>query len=204
MEPTQLAVSRPWRQARSLVLLGLALLTLAAALVSPWLAARAVAEDLGAPNARLSAALELLGSTEATDDLRGVLDTHAVGVQFMPMAPGIYARYSVARRSIEIDERWSEAGSETLAAVIAHEAVHARDSVNGYLASGGATACIDSEIRAFRASAALWTRLWGPGGKPEPADGLERQLNLIAEREAADPTGLEALIRQAYTNQCGR
>ena len=118
------------------------------------------------------------------------------------MAPGVYARYSVQRRTIEIDTRWSDAGAETLAAVIAHEATHAQDAVSGYLATGGTSACIDSEVRAFRTSADFWTDTFGVSGKLDVTTDLERQLNQIAQREQMDPGSLEAVVRQTYSGQC--
>src|SRR5918911_581374 len=128
--------------------------------------ASAGAEDAVSYDQRVLAALDLLDHSASTAPLRGVLDSNRVTVQFVAMAPGVYARYSVARHTIEIDQRWSDAETSTLAAVIAHEATHAADAVSGYLASGGASACIDSEVRAFHASASFWLTVYGPLGKP--------------------------------------
>jgi hypothetical protein len=162
------------------------------------------AADLSPPvhDDRLAGALDLLASNPDTLHLRDVLDSSGVGIQFSAMAPGIYARYSVQRRTIEIDSRWAEATPETLAAVIAHEATHAEDAVSGYLATGGTRACIDSEVRAFHTAARFWLGHFGPAGKPQASTDLERQLNLIAQRERADPASLETVIRQTYTGQC--
>lgn len=164
---------------------------------------RAVAEDLAMAGGPIASALAILAEEPATSELRSVLEANRVAIRFAAMPPGIYARYSVARHAIEIDERWSLADDTTLAAVIAHEATHAADAVNGSLAAGGAVACIESEIKAFRVSADLWLTIHGPDGKPHPSHELERQLNLIAERHAADPAGLERLVREAYSDQCG-
>jgi hypothetical protein len=151
---------------------------------------------------RIDAALSLLAEVPATSQLPGVLESSNVDIHFLPMAPGVYARYNVARHVIEIDERWVDSDIVTLAAVIAHEATHAQDAVNGYLATGGAGACIDSEIRAFRNSALFWIGQYGPVGKVAPATDLEVQLNSIADRQQRDPQGLEALVRQTYSVQC--
>jgi hypothetical protein len=184
-------------QARWLVLL-VALLGILATPANP-----AVAEPMGAPaDAQLHSALDLLSTSPADGELRDVLIQHDIGVRYVPMSPGVYARYSVGRRVIEIDSRWQDADPVTLAAVISHEATHAQDAVSGYLTTGGASACIDSEVRAFRNAALFWTEQYGPKGKPAPADDLEQQLNLIAQRERTDPAGLEQLVRQAYTDQC--
>ena len=164
--------------------------------------AGAGAADTPSYDERVTSALDLLAADPETAELRQVLDANRVGVQFTPMAPGLYARYSVQRRTIEIDSRWTDAEPATLAAVLAHEATHARDAVNGYLASGGASACIDSEVRAFRTSARFWLATFGADGKPAVASELERQLNLIAQRQAFDPGSLESVVRQTYTGQC--
>jgi hypothetical protein len=178
----------------------LAVAALLAALLAPDMSVGA--EDLASYDHRVVGALDLLDSTPATNRLRGVLDANRVRIQFVPMAPGIYARYSVVRHVVEIDQRWIDVDTTTLAAVLAHEATHAEDAVNGYLASGGAAACIDSEIRAFRTSAQFWIELFGGPGKPDAEGDLDRQLNLIAERQLRDPQGLEELVRQTYSSQC--
>jgi hypothetical protein len=49
----------------------------------------------------------------------------------------------------------------------------------------------------------FWIEQYGPRGKATPVDDLEQQLNLIADRQQRDPAGLEQLVRQAYTDQCG-
>jgi hypothetical protein len=164
--------------------------------------AGAGAQDLPEYSPQVSAALDLLDTVPATSQLRSVLASNQVEVHFLPMAPGIYARYSVARHVIEIDDRWTDSDVTTLAAVIAHEATHAQDAVSGYLASGGASACIDSEVRAFRNSALFWIAEYGPGGKPNAVSDLDVQLNSIADRQQHDPQGLEALVRQTYSQQC--
>lgn len=177
-----------------------ALIALLAALITPSIGAGA--EDMPVYNQRVSAALDELDAVSATSDLRDVLAANRVEVRFVPMAPGIYARYSVMKHVIEIDERWSDADVTTLAAVIAHEATHASDAVSGYLAAGGGAACIDSEVRAFRTSALFWVAQYGAGGKMDASSELDQQLNSIADRELHDPQGLEALVRQTYSQQC--
>jgi hypothetical protein len=175
-------------------------LALLSALVAP--SGRVGAEDLPSYDPRVMHALNLLDASQATSQLRTVLDSNRVDVRFVPMAPGVYARYSVMRHVIEIDDRWVDADATTLAAVIAHEATHAQDAVSGYLSSGGSSACIGSEVRAFRTAALFWLDQYGPTGKLNPVSDLEVQLNSIADRELKDPSGLESLVRQTYVQQC--
>jgi hypothetical protein len=180
-----------------------ALLALCAVVVAVLAPSAGVgAENLPAYDPRVQSALSLLDGTSATTQLRSVLDGNQVQIHFVPMAPGVYARYSVARHVIEIDDRWLDTDEVTLAAVIAHEATHAQDAVSGYLASGGASACIDSEVRAFRTSAVFWIEHFGNAGKVSATNELDRQLNSIADRHLHDPAGLEALVRQTYSQQC--
>lgn len=182
---------------------GIAALLLAV-LVLAAPASAAVAEGLSAPDPRLSQAISDLSLHEATADLPDLLANSGVAIRFVPMAPNLYARYSLQRQAIEVDSRWSDVDTTTLTAVLAHEGTHAKDAVNGYLASGGATACVDSEVRAFRTSALVWLDFYGPAGKAESSGDLERQLNLIADRFSRDPEGLDLLVKQAYTDQCSR
>jgi hypothetical protein len=179
-------------------LIGLA--TLVASLLAP--SGRVGAENLPTTDVRVLSALSMLDTSPATMHLRTVLDTNQVAIRFVPMAPGVYARYNVARHTIEIDERWMGDDQITLAAVIAHEATHAQDAVSGYLTSGGASACIDSEVRAFRTSALFWIDKYGPAGKPDPQNELDTQLNSVAARQQRDPRGLEDIVRQTYNQQC--
>ena len=178
----------------------------AALLAAVWIPPNATvgAEDLPGSDAHVVGALALLDDSPATAHLRGVLEANRVAIHFVSMAPGIYARYSVARHTIEIDDRWMDGDETTLAAVIAHEATHAQDAVSGYLTSGGADACIDSEVRAFRTSARFWIDRYGPDGKVDPLNDLDRQLNAVADRQQRDPLGLEELVRQTYHQQCAR
>jgi hypothetical protein len=178
----------------------LAVVALIAAVVGPN--AYVGAEDLPTYEPRVEQALTLLDGSPATAELRSVLDSNRVAVRFMPMTPGVYARYSVARHVIEIDDRWMDTDEITLAAVIAHEGTHTQDAVSGYLSSGGASACIDSEVRAFRTSALFWLDTYGPAGKAVALNDLERQLNSIADRQVRDPRSLENLVRETYTQQC--
>lgn len=179
------------------------LLLSAFALFAGMLAPNAMAGAENLPtDDRTAAALTLLDGSPATSQLRSVLDSNHVSIRFAPMAPGVYARYSVARHVIEVDERWQDSDLVTLAAVLSHEATHAQDAVSGYLSAGGSAACIDSEVRAFRTSALFWLDHYGPAGKPGELTELDRQLNSIAEREVRDPGGLEDLVRQTYLQQC--
>jgi hypothetical protein len=178
----------------------LVLASLAAGVFAPTL--YVAAQDAPAYDPQVRGALALLDASPATSELRAVLARNRVSIHFVPMAPSLYARYSVARHVIEIDQRWIDVDEVTLAAVLAHEATHAQDAVSGYLASGGASACIDSEVRAFRTSARFWLDQYGQTGKLEPRNELERQLNAIAERQRGDPAGLDDLVRQTYVQQC--
>ena len=180
----------------------LALVALLAGLLTP--SAAVGAQDLPTYDARTQTALDLLDASPATDQLRAVLEANRVAIRFQPMAPGVYARYSVSRHVIEVDSRWMDTDAVTLAAVLAHEATHAQDAVSGYLSSGRSSACIDSEIRAFRTSALFWLDTFGIGGKVSPVDDLERQLNSIAEHQVKDPHGLEDLVRSTYSQQCAQ
>ncbi len=184
-----------------MVRLALALLALFAALLTPG-AGGAGAQSLPSYSPEVVAALDLLDQSPATGELRGVLAGNRVQIQFVRMRPGVYARYSVARQVIEIDERWTDSDVIALAAVIAHEATHARDAVSGYLASGGASACIESEVRAFRTSAEFWIGQYGAAGKPDPTSDLEIQLNTVAARQVRNPDELESIVRQTYSEQC--
>jgi hypothetical protein len=48
----------------------------------------------------------------------------------------------------------------------------------------------------------FWIDHFGSAGKLNANSELDRQLNSIADRELHDPAGLEALVRQTYSQQC--
>src|SRR5437763_10257549 len=85
----------------------IALCSLVAAVFAPN--AHVGAEDLPAYDPRVENALSMLDLSPATNQLRSVLDSNHVDVHFVPMPPGLYARYSVGRPVIVIDDRWLDA-----------------------------------------------------------------------------------------------
>ena len=151
-----------WRLVR--LVRGCWALALLAALLAP--SAHVGAEDLPAYDQRVLARLSLLDASPATSQLRAVLDSNRVEVHVSCRWRPACTRATAWRgTSSKSTTRWVDVDDTTLAAVIAHEATHAQDAVSGYLSSGGASACIDSEVRAFRTSALFWLDQYGAAGK---------------------------------------
>ena len=169
------------------------------------LAALLAAERVGSarktcrrPTRACSARSTLLDASPATVQLRGVLDSNRVAIRFVPMAPGLYARYSVARHTIEIDDRWMDDD---------HDHAGRGDRPRGD-ARPGRRERLPGQRRRERVHRLRGSRVPHVGavldrpvrsdGKPDPQNDLDRQLNSVADRQQRDPLGLEDLVRQTY------
>ena len=95
-----------------------------------------------------------------------------------------------------------DADARALAATLAHELTHAWEHSQGLVPRTGA-ACFEAELRAFRAQAGVWERLYGPNGKEKPADELETEHNEVQRLLRDDLDGLKARLVNRYGDQCG-
>jgi hypothetical protein len=142
---------------------------------------------------QISAALDELAATPSTLQLRAVLAERHVRIWFAPRPMGDYGDYLPMFNGVELDPRLRDADAVTLAAVLAHEAVHAQ---------GNGPTCIAEELRAFRTSALFWRDHFGPAGKPTPYGEVEEQMNGVTLLDSYDPSALENAIRETYSHHC--
>jgi hypothetical protein len=141
----------------------------------------------------ISAALDELAATPSTAQLRTVLADRHVRIWFAPKPLGDYGDYLPMFNGIELDPRLKDVDPVTLAAVLAHEAVHAQ---------GNGPTCIAEELRAFHSSAMFWRDRFGPAGKRTTNAEVEEQMNEVTLLESYEPGVLETQIRQTYSHHC--
>ena len=151
----------------------------------------------------LQAALDVLDVTRVGRPLIATLAYAQIDITVATLPPRVRAGYAPSRGLIVVNRELLSASPQALAAVVGHEAAHVQDDVAGLL-DGSAAACYRSELRAFTATAEIWQELY-PGGKPNPADGLERELNELI-RWRSTGTDLDRLnsLSERYHEQCER
>jgi hypothetical protein len=142
---------------------------------------------------RISAALDVLAASPSTAQVPAALADRHVRIWFAPKPLGDYGDYLPMFNGIELDPILKDADPVTLAAVLAHEAVHAQRL---------GTTCIDEELRAFRASAVFWHERFGAAGKRTRTSEVDEQMNTVSLLQSYNPAALETQIRQTYSHHC--
>jgi hypothetical protein len=153
-------------------------------------------------DASFTPALEQLLNLKHTWTLQALAFT-GTRLEWSLMAPDAAGSYLPDRGVVTFNARWARSDPRALAALIEHEAKHVADALAG-LDVTSPSGCVISEVNAFREEAKTWGELVGPGGKPNPADDLERSLNLKLNIYQQNPGGIEALITNnlGYQTQC--
>lgn len=195
---------------RRLVFLAVALLFTLTPLAAPAPgAAAAAAEQSEARGAVLAdplldPALDALDQTIAGQPLLALLAYSETPIRVAALPARARAGYIPSRHLIVVNRnQLAWASPESLAAVIGHETVHLRDDLNGAFDEESAWQCYQSELRAFKSSAEIWEEFY-PGGKPDPDNTLEYELNQLVEwsRAGSDLDRLYSL-GDRYHAQCG-
>jgi hypothetical protein len=146
----------------------------------------------------LAPALELIHQ-QGFDSVLATLSQTPTSVEFDP-ALGSTAGYD-SPHGIRLGPAAAASSSEGQAALIVHEATHVRDELAGHRIDS-AQSCYAIELRAVANQVAFWRSLWGPAGKPEPADSVEEFHNTLLAAYADISTG-EALVHTIWAGTCG-
>jgi hypothetical protein len=123
-----------------------------------------------------------------------------------PERSGVWAHYDADARVMVVAVSLAGADPRTLAALISHEAVHARDTQAGQgqaptRATGGA--CFAGEAEAMRTELAVWQELFGPQGKAPAEHAYEREQNTALARYLSAPDRYWDRVATAYARVCG-
>jgi hypothetical protein len=157
-------------------------------------------------DARLVAGLDVLRQLAAGRELLEALGRGGVSVAMAPEPLGVWAHYDADARLMIVDVSLAGADPRTLAALISHEAVHARDTQAGQRqaptrATGGA--CFAGEAEAMRTELAVWQELFGPQGKAPAEHAYEREQNTALARNLSAPDRYWDRVAAAYARVCG-
>ena len=84
-----------------------------------------------------------------------------------------------------------------------HEATHLADDLAG-VEPRTPDACYQFEVRAFTQQSIAWQTFYGPGGKAQPQDDLDTELNtwLALYRKGVDQ--VQARVQQWYVQECAQ
>jgi endonuclease YncB( thermonuclease family) len=145
-----------------------------------------------------------------TDIGRPLVETMArAGIPlFMAPQPGnSWAFYVPAARVIWVHPSLEGADPRTIATVVAHEAVHAKDHYEGRLREEISTDldeanCFASEVEAFTVGFGLYRQFFGDEGAPLENHRLERSSNIFLELFGGNPEDIADAIRRVYRQQC--
>ncbi len=157
----------------------------------------------------LRSSVDVLESSGLTTPLQAIVDSNTE-VAFGVLNDLVHARYvrigtsgGSAIRSIIVNNRWQKSDPKSIATLLVHEAKHLEDDLAG-VDPRTPEVCFQFEVRAFTQQALAWQTLNGPGGKAEPRDDLDTELNAWLVVYRRGPGEIEKRVRQVYADQCNR
>jgi len=116
-------------------------------------------------------------------------------------ANGAWGLFAPGSHRIVLDSSLVNETPQAVAAVLGHEADHARDTFQ-YGPPRSDAACYTFEITAFALEARIWASFYGPLGKSDASTDLERELNLILETSRTKAGTLIGTIKDNYRSEC--
>jgi len=125
-----------------------------------------------------------------------------ISIAHLGGADGLWGLFVPSSHRIVLDSSLARESPQSVAAVLGHEADHARDTFQ-YGPPTSDAACYTFEITAFVLEARIWTSFYGPSGKSDPSTALEKELNLILETSRTKPGSLIDRIKTNYRSECG-
>ncbi len=147
-------------------------------------------------------ALALLRAYPPMQDWPDFLERAGVPLVFERLeGRGILGAYNPETNRLALSSDLRAESPQVLAAILAHETVHAiHHHRTGARTTG--RACIREEELAFGWQAALWAHLYGPAGKPEPLTELEREQNRILRLALDDSLDAAFITHFTYKLRC--
>ncbi len=124
-----------------------------------------------------------------------------VAIGHLGGANGAWGMFVPSSHRIMLDASLAAESPQAVAAVLGHEADHARDTFQ-YGPPRTDAACYSFEITAFALEARIWTSFYGPSGKNDPSTPLEEELNLILRTSRTNAGRLIGAIKSNYQAEC--
>jgi hypothetical protein len=141
--------------------------------------------------------LRARGYDWALDSLNARPTTLAYG-SLRPHVSGVYHHGADV---IQLASALEQSTVEVRSAVLLHESTHLSDVLHGRWEASSA-ACLAFEERAVANQATFWRDLWGPSGKPSPADEWEAGLNDLVWSFTFERAWGQAALSAAYADEC--
>jgi hypothetical protein len=113
---------------------------------------------------------------------------------------GTLGTFDSRHYSIQLSVDLMGAAPESIAAVLFHEMVHAKQTIERGVA-GRDLDCYGDEKEAFEMAALYWFSLYGSYGKPSPSHWLDQELNGTLYQYRGSE--LSTRVHEAYGHQCG-
>ncbi|HLH22596.1 MAG TPA: hypothetical protein VK066_08740 [Chloroflexota bacterium] len=159
---------------------------------------------------RLLPALDLLGSLDIGRPLVNDLARAGVPVFMAPERPEVeaWAHFDPRARDIWVHTSLVGGDPRTVAVVLAHEATHSQDLLEGRIdgqritTDAQAQACFDTEIHAFSNQLAIWSELFGDEGKTPELHRIERENNILLGDYGTTRDELYDFIHRLYRGEC--
>lgn len=152
--------------------------------------------------ALVQAGLDLIAAVPEMRYLVDTLTSRGVTWSFREL-PNAWGAYYPGQRTVVYATELRGMDPHDIGAVTGHEGQHAYDSFE-YGAPTTVNGCYTLEYRGFLAAAALWKAWYGPGGKPNPLNDLERENNaILADLLYNNGDQVKKFIISAYAGECG-
>jgi len=157
----------------------------------------------------LGPAVDVLEVASVTAPLQAILDSDTE-IAFGPLEENVHARYSrvgssrgAALRRIVVSARWQQSDPKAIATLLVHEATHLADDLAG-VEPRTPDACYQFEVRAFTQQSIAWQAFYGPGGKAQPKDELDGELDTWLALYRKGVGEVEKRVQQWYSQECAQ
>lgn len=156
-------------------------------------------------DARLVPAMTVLLGVEQARPLIDALARGGIRVEVADLDE--WGHYQSSAQAIRIDVTLVGADPRAVAALLAHEASHARGDVDGIVEReeqtlGEVQECVADEHRATVTELQVYQQLFGPLGKQPPANAYEEQVNDQLAQYRASPDAFRASAPREHGAQC--
>jgi hypothetical protein len=149
------------------------------------------------------AVVPILQSLESTPIGKEVIDSvneFPVEIGVMNLPRGVLGVHMFRLYTIQLAQNIMEAPPESIAAVLLHEMVHAKQMINAGVLEVD-MGCYEMEIEAFEVTARYWSELQGSNGKRKPVHWLDNTLN--ENLRDYNNQRIASNVRRAYGHECG-
>lgn len=151
-------------------------------------------------NPQVVSALLALQKDPIGKELLASVNEFPVEIGVSPLPRGVLGYHYWRYYTVQLSEDIMDAPPESIAAVLAHELVHARQTIDAGIKDAD-VGCYDQEIEAFEMTAKYWSDIYGPSGKRQITHWIDDTLN--ANLRDFNNKRIAQSVRRAYGHECG-